>query len=125
MTSNLDKYLARLVAYEVLLIGIVALAYGMFWDVAQAKATVFAGVVVMINTLLLGTRVQGLEQEGGNVQARLLGGAVQRFVFTLASMALAFGWLRLPVAGILTGLILGHLIFLVHAARAKSPVQNQ
>ncbi|MFZ5658258.1 MAG: ATP synthase subunit I [Pseudomonadota bacterium] len=118
-SSNFDARLAQLIAQEILLLGVLAGLAWYLWTPPQAYAVLYGGAVVVINALLLGARVKGIQEDTARAQARLLGGAVQRFIFTLASMAAAFGWFKLPVGGVLVGLLTGHLVFLLHAAQFK------
>lgn len=115
--QDLDTRLARLIAQEVVLEGLLAAIAWFFWNQQQAIAILYGGAVVVINTLLLGARVRSDEQNPVLLQARLMGGAIQRFIFTLASMAAAFAWFKLPIGGIVIGLLAGNFIFFMHAAR--------
>lgn len=114
---DLDDHVANLFAYQALLIGILAIVVWMLWSRDQAIGLLYGGGVALINTLLLGARLKSLALSAWNAAARLMGGAAQRFIFTLVSMGFAFAVLALPFLGVMLGMLAGHLVFLLHAAR--------
>ena len=85
----------------------------------QGEAFWYGGAIAAVNTLFMGVRLQSLPDDLGKAQARIMGGVVQRFVFTLLALVAAFTWFRLPPEGLILGLVVGHLILAVNAVTLR------
>jgi ATP synthase protein I len=86
-----------------------------------AIATAYGGALAIVNTGLLGRRVElagELAKQNPTQGAyALYAGAVQRFVLVLVGLGLGMGWLELQPLAVLAGLVLGQGAHMAATAR--------
>jgi len=96
----------------------VALAYFMMSGAFAALSALFGGAITVLNSSLLAQRVQSASEKAQasvtQGMAVLYLGAMQRFVLTLALLALGLGVLKLEPVPLIVGFALGHVGFLVN-----------
>jgi len=105
----------------------VAGAYLVLGRQPAVPAALFGGGIALVNTLLLGLRVQRAGKAAEASAARgtltLYFGAVERFVFTLAGFGLGMGVLHLPPLPLLLAFAAAQAGYLIAARGASdSPV---
>ena len=103
---------------------LVAAAIGGAWYLrgdAAALAALYGGAVALLNTLMLSRRLVRAGELAKTDPQRgvysLYFGAVQRFVFVLAALAVGLGLLKLDPLPLLASFALAQLAYLVSGAR--------
>jgi len=118
-----------LVALQLALVIVTALAFLLTVGGMAAQAAVYGGGVALLSTLLLGRRVlraaELAKSAPGRETAVLYIGAVQRFVLILALFALGMGWLRLEPLPLLVGYAVAQIGYFVNGARLRVRADGQ
>lgn len=117
--TTLQSQTAQVFAQQVLFLLIFSGIAWWFWSLLYAQGVAFGGAVAALNTLMLGSRLQGLPEDPLRAQAKVMGGAVQRFVFTLLALGAGMIWLHLPPLAMIVGMLSGHLVFAGYAILLK------
>jgi ATP synthase protein I len=111
-----------LVGQVVIALGVV-LAYLTMSGTFAALSALFGGAITVLNSLLLAQRVRSAsERAQANITrglAVLYLGALQRFVLTLALLALGLGVLKLMPVPLIVGFALGQMGFLVNVGSSS------
>lgn len=93
------------------LAGVSFLVYGK----SPALAALYGGGIALINSLLMIRRVSKankvLSKDPRSDVVSLYLGALERFVFTFAAMALGMGWLGINPLALLAGFALAHFAY--------------
>lgn len=118
-----------LLALQLVLAIVTAVAY--LWAVGggAAQAAAYGGGVALLSTLLLGHRVLRAAAVAGSVPGRetavLYIGAIQRFVLVMALFGFGMGWLRLQPLPLLVGFAVAQAGYFVNGAWLRARADGQ
>jgi hypothetical protein len=113
---------ARLIASQVLAVGLAVGALAWWGRPEWAKGLAYGGGLAVLLAAMLSASLQRAGEradEGG--AAVLYRGAVERFVVVVAAVIVAATVLRLHIGGVVLGLILAHVVSFIEAARLYGP----
>ena len=113
---------ARLIASQVLAVGLAVGALA-WWDRPEwAKGMAYGGGLAVLLAAMLSASLQRAGDKGGDGGAAILyRGAVERFVVVAAAVIVAATVLHLHIGGVVLGLILAHVVSFIEAARQYGP----
>ena len=113
---------ARLIASQVVIVGLAAGALAWWGRPEWAKGMAYGGGLSVVLAAMLSASLQragaGNEERGAAVLYR---GAVERFVVVVAAVIVAATVLNLNIGGVVLGLILAHVVSFIEAARLYGP----
>jgi hypothetical protein len=119
---HLVNQTARLIASQVVIVGLAAAALAKWGHVEWAKGMAYGGGLAVLLAAMLSASLQRAaerSEEGG--AAVLYRGAVERFVVVAAAVIAAATVLDLNIGGVVLGLILAHVVSFIEAARLYGP----
>ena len=90
------------------------------WGREEAYAILFAGILSVINMLILGNRLMALPASPQGAILRIWGAVMQRWAVTIVGLILAIVWLHLPIIGLVAGLLVTHFVFLAFLLRERN-----
>lgn len=103
----------RLIGAQAILVAIVAIAFGLMGGVDQAAAAGYGGLITIMNSLLMSRRVRQatkrLALSPMTDVASMMLGLLERLVFTLVALYVAFAWLGFDPVPLLVGLAVTYL----------------
>lgn len=113
--------LRNLLVAQLLLVGAVVVGAYFWGGIPYTMAALFGGAIVLMNSLLLGRRMQRAEQlPGDRVALAMYAGAVQRFVLAALGFALGMGLLALAPLPMLAAFAAGQLAYPIAAHRTAA-----
>lgn len=113
---------ARLIASQVVIVGLAAGALVGWGQPEWAKGMAYGGGLAVLLAAMLSASLQRAaerSEEGG--AAVLYRGAVERFVVVAVAVIVAATALDLNIGGVVLGLILAHVVSFIEAARLHGP----
>lgn len=103
----------RLIGAQAILVAIAAVAFGLMGGVDQAVAAGYGGLITIMNGLLMSRRVrQAAKKLALNPMtdvASMMLGLLERLVFTLLALYVAFAWIEVDPVPLLVGLAVTYL----------------
>lgn len=113
----------KILTIQVFLVLFVAALGAWFVDSDTGQAALYGGGIALVNTLLLGFRVQrasaNAQHSANQGTFTLYIGAVERFVFTLLAFVLGMGWLKLQAVPLLAAFAIAQLGYWIAAPREQ------
>ncbi len=116
----ISAYVGRVAAWVLLSSLLVAAVLAWRWNQREGWAVLYAAILSVMNMLILGSRLLALPAVPAAAAKRLGGAVLQRWVFTIVALLVAVAWLRLPVLGLVIGLLLAHFVYLGFMLRERS-----
>ncbi|WP_312262447.1 hypothetical protein [Candidatus Igneacidithiobacillus taiwanensis] len=116
----ISAYVGRVAAWVLLSSLLVAAVLAWRWNQREGWAVLYAAILSVMNMLILGSRLLALPAVPAAATRRLGGAVLQRWVFTIVALLVAIAWLRLPVLGLVIGLLLAHFVYLGFMLRERS-----
>lgn len=116
----ISAYVGRVAAWVLLSSLLVAAVLAWRWNQREGWAVLYAAILSVMNMLILGSRLLALPAVPAAATRRLGGAVLQRWVFTIVALLVAVAWLRLPVLGLVIGLLLAHFVYLGFMLRERS-----
>ena len=115
IARDLRRAQRRQLAWQLLAVLAVALAFGWFKDFQSAVAAMFGSAMVIVNACLLFWHMRRAERLAGDSMQRsariLYRCAAERFAATVFLFALGIGLLKLPPLALLSGFIVGQVVW--------------
>lgn len=121
---DFSRFVVRMVAWNSTVSAVLAIILYLAWGAGVAYGALFGAGVSAVNMLLLGGRLNHLPSEPMKARGRILGGIIQRFVFTLLAFAIGFKYLGLSLPGLVAGLLASHILFFILAVRSGSVLRR-
>ena len=113
---------ARLIARQVVIVGLAAAALSGWGQAEWAKGMAYGGGLAVLLAAMLSASLQRAADRGDEGGAAVLyRGAVERFVVVAAAVTGAATVLDLNIGGVVLGLILAHVVSFIEAARLYGP----
>lgn len=97
----------------------------LFWLVYPVKpnelcAVLYGGSISLVASVVMVLRVrQAISKQGSKAQYVYLG-AFERLLITIASLGIGMGWLNLPPAQMIVGLVIGQVGFMIGGYKTKN-----
>lgn len=102
-----DKTLRRILQVQVILLGVAAVFFALYWGTDFVIALLYGGAVTIATTLYSGWRLKvataGDEQGPALNMTEFYKGTLLRFILVIALLALGLGYLKLEPLAIIIG----------------------
>lgn len=122
--AEFNRFVVRMIAWNGAVSALLAIILYVAWGAGVAYGVLFGAGISTVNMLLLGGRLSNLPTELTRARGRIVGGIIQRFVFTLLAFAIGFKYLGLSLPGLVAGLLASHFLFFILAVRSGSVLRR-
>ena len=111
----MDRRIRRVLSLQLASLILVSFGVYVLWGAAVAKAAWFGAFIATTNTLLIAWRMRPNNKMPGKPASlnEFIRSWLERYLVVGVLLALGLGWLKLLPLGLLSGFILGQLIWIL------------